>query len=72
MKRIFFVAALGMLLMASISPTAAKDQLVVGYTAITGIKAWLWVAIEPHLVLIPSASKMVQGMLGGDVPRGRE
>jgi NitT/TauT family transport system substrate-binding protein len=56
----------------------AKDKLVVGYTAITGIKAGLWVAedagifdkhnIHADLLLITSASKMVQAMLGGDVP----
>lgn len=70
---------LGLLLMAaSAFPAAAKDQLIIGYTAITGIKAGLWVAeegkifnkygIESHLVLIPSASRMVQAMLGGDLP----
>jgi len=56
----------------------AKDRLVIGYTAITGIKAGLWVAedagifdkhnIQAELLLITSASKMVQAMLGGDVP----
>lgn len=57
---------------------AARDHLVIGYTAITGIKAGLWVAeeagifakhnIETDLILITAASKMVQAMLGGDVP----
>jgi NitT/TauT family transport system substrate-binding protein len=56
----------------------ARDRLVIGYTAITGIKAGLWVAeeagifakhnIQTDLILITSASKMVQAMLGGDVP----
>ena len=56
----------------------AKDRLIIGYTAITGIKAGLWVAedagifdkhnIQAELLLITSASKMVQAMLGGDVP----
>ena len=56
----------------------AKDRLVIGYTAITGIKAGLWVAedagifdkynLQSNLILINSASKMVQAMLGGDVP----
>ena len=56
----------------------SKDRLVIGYTAITGIKAGLWVAedagifdkhnIQAELLLITSASKMVQAMLGGDVP----
>lgn len=78
MKRSLFAAALGLLLAGSFSPTAAKDQVIVGYTAITGIKAGLWVAeegkifekynIESRLVLVPSASKMVQAMLGGDIP----
>jgi NitT/TauT family transport system substrate-binding protein len=57
---------------------AARDRLVIGYTAITGIKGGLWVAeeagifgkynIQTDLILITSASKMVQAMLGGDVP----
>ncbi len=79
MKSIFC----GLLLFSSILaglalPAAAKNRLIIGYTAITGIKAGLWVAeegglfdkyaIQPHLVLINSASKMVQAMLGGDVP----
>ena len=56
----------------------AKDRLVIGYTAITGIKAGVWVAedagifdkynIQAELLLVTSASKMVQAMLGGDVP----
>ena len=58
-------------------PAAAKDRLATGYTAISGIFAGLWVAqeaalfdkynIDSHLVLIGSASLMVQSMLGGDV-----
>jgi NitT/TauT family transport system substrate-binding protein len=60
------------------SRSHAKDRLVIGYTAITGIKAGLWVAedagifdkynLQSNLILINSASKMVQAMLGGDVP----
>jgi len=56
----------------------AKDSLVIGYTAITGIKAGLRVAedvgifdkhnIQAGLLLVTSTSKMVQAMLGGDVP----
>lgn len=79
MKRWFAELLLGMLLVAGLAGSSlAKDQLVIGYTAITGIKAGLWVAeeggifekynIQSHLVLIPAASKMVQAMLGGDIP----
>lgn len=56
----------------------AKDKLVVGYTAITGIKAGLWIAVEGRIfekygldvdiILITTASRMVQAMIGGDVP----
>ncbi|HKX49201.1 MAG TPA: ABC transporter substrate-binding protein [Candidatus Binatia bacterium] len=63
---------------ASIITASARDNLPIGYTAITGIKAGLWVAeeagifekynIQPHLILITSGSKMVQAMLGGDLP----
>jgi NitT/TauT family transport system substrate-binding protein len=63
---------------ASVKTASAKDNLPIGYTAITGIKAGLWVAeeagifekynIQPHLILITSGSKMVQAMLGGDLP----
>ena len=58
-------------------PIAAKDRLATGYTAVSGIFAGLWVAqeagifgkyeIDSHLVLIGSASLMVQAMLGGDM-----
>jgi NitT/TauT family transport system substrate-binding protein len=69
----------GLLVLGVSSATVyARDRLVIGYTAITGIKAGLWVAeeagifakhnIQTDLVLITSASKMVQAMLGGDVP----
>lgn len=79
MKRVFCVLLLFLSLLAGLAlPAAARDRLVIGYTAITGIKAGLWVAeegglfdkyaIQTHLVLINSASKMVQAMLGGDVP----
>ena len=63
---------------ASVNAVSAKDNRPIGYTAITGIKAGLWVAeeagifekynIQPHLILITSGSKMVQAMLGGDLP----
>jgi ABC-type nitrate/sulfonate/bicarbonate transport system substrate-binding protein len=66
------------LFIASLKAAPAKDNLPIGYTAITGIKAGLWVAeeggifekynIQPHLILITSGSKMVQAMLGGDLP----
>ena len=69
----------GLLVLSGFSTiAAARDRLVIGYTAITGIKAGLWVAeeagifakhnIQTDLILITSASKMVQAMLGGDVP----
>ena len=58
-------------------PVTAKDRLGTGYTAVSGIFAGLWVAqeagifgkyeIDSHLVLIGSASLMVQAMLGGDM-----
>ncbi len=63
---------------ASFTQVLAWDNLPIGYTAVTGIKAGLWVAeeggifeeynIQPHLILITSGSKMVQAMLGGDLP----
>ena len=66
------------LFIASSNRASARDNLPIGYTAITGIKAGLWVAeeagifekynIQPHLILITSGSKMVQAMLGGDLP----
>lgn len=66
------------LFIASANGASARDNLPIGYTAITGIKAGLWVAeeagifekhnIQPHLILITSGSKMVQAMLGGDLP----
>lgn len=66
------------LFVVSVKAAPAKDNLPIGYTAITGIKAGLWVAeeggifekynIQPHLILITSGSKMVQAMLGGDLP----
>jgi len=55
----------------------ARDQLATGYSATSGIFAGLWVAQEARLfekydidcnpILIPTASRMVQAMLGGDV-----
>jgi NitT/TauT family transport system substrate-binding protein len=63
---------------ACVKTASPRDNLPIGYTAITGIKAGLWVAeeagifekynIQPHLILITSGSKMVQAMLGGDLP----
>ncbi len=56
----------------------ARDRLVAGYTSASGVFAGVWVAqeggifqkygIDSHLVLIASASLMVQAMAGGDVP----
>jgi len=56
----------------------ATDRPVIGHAAITGIKAGLWVAadagifdkpnIQVELLLVASASQMVQAMLGGDLP----
>ena len=79
MRRRFISLVLAIFLSASLVSTGlAKDNLPIGYTAITGIKAGLWVAeeagvfekynIQPHLILITSGSKMVQAMLGGDLP----
>jgi NitT/TauT family transport system substrate-binding protein len=61
-------------------PVGAKDILATGYTSASGIFAGLWVAqegkffekygIQSNLVLIPSASRMAQAILGGDVPFG--
>jgi NitT/TauT family transport system substrate-binding protein len=55
----------------------ARDRLATGYTATSGVFAGLWVAQEARLfekydiesatVFIPTASLMVQSMLGGDV-----
>jgi len=78
MKRRIALVFLAVLLTAVFTmPAAAKDRLATGYTAISGIFAGLWVAqeaalfdkynIDSHLVLIGSASLMVQAMLGGDV-----
>lgn len=79
MKRPFFSWLVVLLFIAGVDHSAdGKDRLAIGYTAITGIKAGLWVAdeakifdkynIEAHLVLITSGSKMVQAMLAGDLP----
>ena len=66
-----------MALAATEDQSAARDRLATGYTATSGIFAGLWVAQEARLfekydidsnpVLIPTASRMVQSMLGGDV-----
>jgi NitT/TauT family transport system substrate-binding protein len=78
MKPLIAFLCSGVLFVASLNAASAKDNLPIGYTAITGIKAGLWVAeeggifekynIQPHLILITSGSKMVQAMLGGDLP----
>jgi len=45
MKHIFCgLLFFGILLAGFASPAAAKDRWIIGYTAITGIKAGLWVA----------------------------
>ena len=78
MKKRIAVVFLALLCTALFTiPAAAKDRLATGYTAISGIFAGLWVAqeagifgkyeIDSHLVLIGSASLMVQAMLGGDM-----
>jgi NitT/TauT family transport system substrate-binding protein len=79
MLRKLFVCFVGAFVCLTVIESAsAKDPLPIGYTAVTGIKAGLWVAeeggifgkynIQPHLILITSGSKMVQAMLGGDLP----
>lgn len=79
MKRWIAEVVLGLFLLAgSVSSTEARDRLAVGYTSASGVFAGLWVTkeaavfekydIDAHLVLIASASLMVQAMLGGDVP----
>jgi len=55
-----------------------KDKIILGYTGTSGIFAGQWIAQEAGLyekygvhtdqVLILAASRMVQAMLGGDVP----
>ena len=79
MKRRAVGIIVGLLLVAGgVSPAGARDRSAVGYTSASGVFAALWVAqegklfekydIDSHLVLIASASLMVQAMLGGDVP----
>ena len=78
MRRWSLIGLLTMALLINSASVSARDNLAIGYTAITGIKAGLWVAeeagifekynIQPHLILITSGSKMVQAMLGGDLP----
>ena len=73
MKLLIAFLCIVVLFIASFKAASAKDNLPIGYTAITGIKAGLWVAeeggifekynIQPHLILITSGSKMVQAML---------
>ncbi|MBI4525247.1 MAG: ABC transporter substrate-binding protein [Deltaproteobacteria bacterium] len=73
-----FLIGLGFIWILAVPTTEARDRLVSGYTSASGVFAALWVAqegrvfekydIDSHLVLIASASLMVQSMLGGDVP----
>jgi NitT/TauT family transport system substrate-binding protein len=78
MKRIIFSCLVVLTFIGRmVLPADARDQLAIGYTATSGIFAGLWVAqeaklfekyeIESNPVLIPTASRMVQSMLGGDV-----
>ena len=77
-RKVFLTFFLWMLVSAFPISLQAKDKLVVGYTAVTGIKAGLWIAAEggifekygiaADIILITTASKMVQAMIGGDVP----
>jgi hypothetical protein len=75
-KLILPIFIMCMWLFASPVSVPAKDKLVVGYTAITGIKAGLWIAAEgrifekygTEIILINTASKMAQAMMGGDDP----
>jgi len=79
MKRPIIEIVLGSLLIAGFAvPTTARDRSAVGYTSASGVFAGVWVAqearlfekynIDSQLVLIASASMMVQAMLGGDMP----
>ena len=79
MKRRIAGMILGLVLVAGwVSSAGAKDRLAIGYTSASGVFAGLWVAqegklfekydIDSHLVLIASASLMVQAMTGGDLP----
>ncbi|MBI2370050.1 MAG: ABC transporter substrate-binding protein [Deltaproteobacteria bacterium] len=64
--------------LAGASPAPAGERINTVYSAISGIMAGLWTAEEAgafarqglhvELVLIPSASKAVQALLGGDAP----
>src|ERR1043166_8884744 len=73
------LSCLVLLGLLAVSPAgAAPQKMAIGYTAITGIKAGLWVAeearifekygIDPSIILIATASKMAQAMMAGDVP----
>ena len=76
-KRILSAVYGLMMILALPGLAPARDRLATGYTATSGIFAGLWVAQEAKLfdkyeidsnpVLIPTASRMVQSMLGGDV-----
>src|SRR3990172_1716324 len=78
MKKSGFYSMIALLaILMATADARARDQLATGYTATSGIFAGLWVAqeaklfekydIESNPVLIPTASRMVQSMLGGDV-----
>lgn len=78
MKLVWTGLVAAVLIFGSLIQTAsARDRLATGYTATSGIFGGLWVAQEARLfekydidsntVLIPTASLMVQSMLGGDV-----
>ena len=64
--------------LASGGRAQTADRLVLGYTGSSGIFAGQWIAQEAGLyqkyglntdqVLLPAASRMVQAMIGGDVP----
>jgi len=79
MNRFIAVLIVGSVLaFASNVKSQVKDRLVLGYTGTSGIFAGQWIAQEGGLyekygihteqVLLPGASRMVQAMLGGDVP----
>jgi NitT/TauT family transport system substrate-binding protein len=76
-KRVVTMLAAFLLFAAYPQAPEARDRLATGYTATSGVFAGLWVAqegrlfekydIESATVFIPTASLMVQSMLGGDV-----
>jgi NitT/TauT family transport system substrate-binding protein len=76
-ERVMVMLVSFVLFAASPRAPEARDRLATGYTATSGVFAGLWVAQEARLfekydiesatVFIPTASLMVQSMLGGDV-----